>query len=249
MSDTYANVDGAADVAWAIADQERIDGWPAIAAYKARMDELTAGAEPVLEVGAGPGLDAERMGAVAVDRSHAMARHAAARGVRVLIGDAHELPVRSAAFGVVRADRVLQHLADPLAALAELAAAVRPGGRVIVAEPDQQTLSITVPGAPERIVQAMRQLRRDVGYRNGCLVTTLPAELRRLGFGDVGIEAFPLVLEDPDDAFGIATWVHRWRANGFSAADDEEWRRHLEASRRNGFVYAVTYFVVSGTRP
>ena len=73
MSETYAAVDESNDVASAVDWQERIDAWPAIAAYKARIDALVAGSEPVVDVGCGPGTDAARSPAVGVDRSQTMA--------------------------------------------------------------------------------------------------------------------------------------------------------------------------------
>src|SRR3954470_22265127 len=117
MSDTYREVDASSEIAEAISWQERIDGWPAIAAYKARMDKLCEGLDPIVDVGAGPGLDAGRVGAVAMDRSRAMAQHGAALGVPYVAADALQLPVASGSLGAVRSDRVVQHLDDPKAAI------------------------------------------------------------------------------------------------------------------------------------
>jgi SAM-dependent methyltransferase len=118
--------------------------------------------------------------------------------------------VADASTGAIRCDRVLQHLDDPHGAVVELTRCLRPGGRLVVADPDQQTLSIEVPGAPHELVDRVRRLRRDVGYRNGTYVSSLPGWLLALGYDDVTVDAFPLVLRDPDDAFGIATWVAYW---------------------------------------
>ncbi len=127
---------------------------------------------------------------------------------------------------------------------------MRPGGRIVIADPDQQSLVIHVPGVPTDLLEAVRRLRRDVGYRNGRLVTRLPALLAAIGAVDVTIEAFPLVVRDPADAFGIDTWVDHWRdQGGFTGEDDALWRGQLDAARDAGFVYSVTYFVVGATLP
>src|SRR5688572_12978557 len=110
----------------AIAWQERIDGWPAVAAYKARMDVLGGEDRPLVDVGCGPGLDAARVHGLGVDVSMAMGERAHGRGVPVAIADAHALPVGDGSVGAVRCDRVLQHLRDPVAAVAELVRVVRP---------------------------------------------------------------------------------------------------------------------------
>ncbi len=140
MSDTYSDVDASSDVAGAINWQERIDQWPAIADYKAVMDRFMGAHGPVLEIGLGPGLDAARTGAVGLDLSLAMAARARLRGVPVVVGDAHCLPVADESVAVVRADRVVQHLEEPGVALEEMVRVVRPGGFVVLADPDQDTL-------------------------------------------------------------------------------------------------------------
>lgn len=56
--------------------------------------------------------------------------------VHLAAGNAVALPFRAASFDGVFCVAVLQHLADPAAALREFARVVRPGGRVLVVEPD-----------------------------------------------------------------------------------------------------------------
>lgn len=50
MSETYSDVDSSADVAGAVAWQERIDAWPAIESYKHRLDQLCS-VRPIVDVG------------------------------------------------------------------------------------------------------------------------------------------------------------------------------------------------------
>lgn len=245
MSSTYSDVDRSADPALAVDDQVRIDSWPQIQAYKERTYELLSGFAPVLDVGCGPGLDVVALGGVAVglDPSLAMCSHAARRARSVVRGDGLALPIADASCGGVRADRVIQHVADPTAAIREMVRVCGPGGRVVVADPDQETLSVHVPNVRQALTDAVKQRRRDVGYRNGRFITSLPSVLADLGLVDVTVEGFPLVLTDPADAFGLPRWPRLW---GFSADDVEEWEHAIEGA---SIVYAVTYLVVSGRRP
>jgi SAM-dependent methyltransferase len=253
VTDTYANVDASSDVAGALDWQDRVDSWPQVQAYKQYSYTCEEELRPVLDVGCGTGHDLVELGpaGIGIDRSHAMAARATARGCTVVIGEATQLPFRAAAFGSARADRVLQHLDDPLAALAEMIRVTRSHGRVIVADPDQESLVIHVPGVRRDLVDRVKQTRRDAGYRNGRFAATLPAEFRAAGLHDVTVQAFPLVRTDPDDAFGLPTWVSYWREQGhpFDAADAREWEAGIERSRDGGFLYALLYLVVSGTTP
>ncbi|MCA9679199.1 MAG: class I SAM-dependent methyltransferase [Kofleriaceae bacterium] len=90
----------------------------------------------VLEVGCGTGLILERVAgfardATGVDLSGGMLAHAAARGLRVAQGSATALPVADASVDVAYSFKVLAHVEDIHAAMAEMARVVRPGGWVL----------------------------------------------------------------------------------------------------------------------
>jgi SAM-dependent methyltransferase len=227
--------------------QEVIDSWPQIRAYKRHTYALLEGHSPVVDVGCGPGLDLVELGAtIGLDASKMMCIAARARG-SVVRSTASALPFADERFGGVRADRVLQHLDDPAACLSEMVRVCRPGGRVVVADPDQGTLSITVPGIPQDMTDRVARMRREVGYRNGHLVAMLPATLGTLGLNEVTVDAFPLLLRDAGQAFGLPGWPRLWRDEGdFSDGEIEEWER---ATTGQPILYSLLYFVVAATKP
>ncbi|MGZ6965605.1 MAG: methyltransferase domain-containing protein [Acidimicrobiia bacterium] len=252
MSFTYSNVDASPNVGEAVDWQDRVNGWAEIRAYKQRTYELLGDARPVLDVGSGTGFDLGELGpgAVGVDCSSAMCERASARGCPVAVADCVGLPFADATFAGVRADRVLQHVVSPHHALAEMVRVTKPGGRVVIADPDQETLGISVPGVDPALVAEVKRMRRDHGYRNGELVRSLPGVLEDLHLADVTVEGFPLVLTDPDLAFGLPTWLRFWRDEGpFDDAQIESWDAGIERGRHGGFVYALLYFVVSARKP
>jgi len=102
----------------------------------------------LLDVGSGPGtITADLAGLVAEvvaveisDEAAALTRAGLAeRGVtnaEVRVGDVHALDLPDGAFDVVHAHQVLQHVADPVAALREMARVTRSGGVIGVRDSD-----------------------------------------------------------------------------------------------------------------
>lgn len=111
--------------------------------YHRMLDDLEVelvgrygGGGRVLEVGCGTGLILGRVRsraayATGVDISAGMLRKAAERSLHVVQGSATALPYADASFDCVYSFKVLPHIADIRAALAEMARVTRPGGHVL----------------------------------------------------------------------------------------------------------------------
>lgn len=124
--------------------------------YKARaLEHLSLGpSSAALDVACGLGDDVVRMKArcaraVGVDRSRnliaaARSRHAAA-GCEFEVADAASLPFPDETFDAVRVDRSLQHIADPVRVVREMARITRRGGVVLCVEPDWGTYLLGGP--------------------------------------------------------------------------------------------------------
>jgi SAM-dependent methyltransferase len=205
VSATYGDVDRSSDPAEAAAWMDTVATYKAIAASKARTAELLDGCGRVLDVGCGLGNDVRALGpgSVGVDPSRTMLREARRRGGNFALAAGQQLPFREAAFGGVRADRVLQHVVDPEAVAGELVRVVAAGGRVVVTDPDQATLAIEGPD-PE-LVEAVVRFRRN-GIRNPYLAGRMEGVLRAAGCEAVGSDRFRLIVTEVPLAFGIATW-------------------------------------------
>ncbi len=132
----------------------------------------------LLDVGCGPGTITVDLAArvapgnaTGVDREPAViaeaTRHPGAReraNVRFTTGDAYSLGFGDQSFDVVHAHQVLQHLADPVAALVEMRRVLRPGGILAVRDSDYGGF-VWAPW--DRLLDRWMELYHDVCSRNG----------------------------------------------------------------------------------
>ena len=98
-------------------------------------------------------------------------------------GEATALPVDAADFDAALCVQVLEYVADPTAALAQMHRALRPGGRVVVWDIDWATVSWH-SADPERMARVLRAW--DDHLTHPSLPRTLGARLRAAGFSQVG---------------------------------------------------------------
>lgn len=128
-----------------------------------------------MDVGCGTGrfttaFEAAGAHVVGIDRDPGMLALARkrTRSAKLLLGDAHRLPLDDDAFDVAVAATLLEFATRPQQAIDELVRVTRPGGRLVVASLN--------PASPWGI--AHRRQRRRPPWSDACLRT--PAQLREL---------------------------------------------------------------------
>ena len=149
-------------------------------AFRVERDALLAALGPLegrrlLDVGCGTGrftaaFEAAGAQVVGVDRDPGMVALAAqrTRSARLLVADAHQLPLEDNGFDLAVATTLLEFATSPQQAVDELVRVTRPGGRLVVAGLN--------PASPWGIAHR-RRLRRPP-WSEACLRT--PGELREL---------------------------------------------------------------------
>ena len=141
------------------------------------IPELTAGAK-LLDVGCGPGtitVDLARRVSpgqvVGMDVSSEIVGHAAklaadegVHNASFQVGDVYALDFADASFDIVHAHQVMQHLARPIVAMAEIRRVLRPGG--VFAARDVDYGGVMIAPAIDGLSEWMR-VYREVHYWNG----------------------------------------------------------------------------------
>lgn len=249
MSDTIAYLDSAART-------------PAGLDYKRRFVEVldVRAGHTVLDVGCGPGTDLGRLAdvvgptgtVIGLDRDPEMLAEAGRRctdrpTVQLRSGDAHAVPLADATADRARTDRVLQHVADPAAVLAEVRRVLRPGGILGMAEPDWDTLAV----ADDDVVTSRRFARYVAGrVRNATIGRQLVGLATRAGFEVRSLDPVAMVFRDfatADLVLGLRRNAARAvRAGVLTGADVGPWLHRLETGP---LVAGFTCYLVTAANP
>ena len=173
--------------------------------------------------------------------------------VEVTCGDVMALPFEDASFDVVHAHQVLQHLADPVGALAEMRRVTRPGG--IVAVRDAVYSAMTWFPEPAGMEQ-WRSVYMATARANGGepdAGSRLLSWAREAGFTDVTASASTWCYATPADrAWQSQTWAQRCltsfgpRAVELGLADGADLEAMAQAWRQWGDSEDAWFVVVHG---
>ncbi|MGI3228528.1 methyltransferase domain-containing protein [Streptomyces sp. GTA36] len=257
----FTAVDSQARPAELVEVLKRLTAEPFYGTYKQRLRNLLR-ARPggrFLDVGAGGGDGALALSTesgaqvVGADSSLTMATAMKDAGLgHVVVADGHRLPFRDSCFDGACADRVLQHVEDPARVVAEMSRLVRPGGRVVLADPDYATQVLDIED--QHLAAQVLRFRAEVNLRNGTLAHRHAGMLAARALEEIAVEAHTLVVRDPtavDNVMGLRSWAHTAAARGhLDTVDADRFVVQFDQAVHTGrFTYAVTFFVTSGTVP
>ena len=187
------------------------------------LDRLRPGLD-VLDVGCGPGtitLDLARLvapglvtgldrAAEVIEDADRLRRDRGVTNARFVTGDVYALDLDDASVDVVHAHQVLQHLTEPLAAIAEMRRVLRPGGVLAVRDADYPAFA-WAPADP--LLDRWLEIYLQVTARNGA---NADAGRRLLGWVHAAGFADPEVTS--------STWT-------FADADSRQWWGGLWSDR------------------
>jgi ubiquinone/menaquinone biosynthesis C-methylase UbiE len=200
--------------------------------------EIQAG-QRILDVGCGAGHDlvaiAEAGGRpIGVDPSGRMLAVSVRRCPTAWLvrADGTSLPIAKASLDGCRIERVLVHLSDPAAVLAEVGRVLRPDARVALFEPSPATLTVEGTTAPAATVLAHSIRHR---FRQPLAGQQLEKWLHDTGFGFVSTRQETRLyynMADLIESMSVdATWQHAIDAGLITSGEVRQW--YAEMARRS----------------
>jgi ubiquinone/menaquinone biosynthesis C-methylase UbiE len=220
--------------------------------------EINAG-QRVLDVGCGIGDDvralARLVGAsgevIGLDNSERLLEVARSRSEGAefpgsyVYSDMHHMPFADKTFDGCRAERVLVHSAQPAQVVGEMARVVRHGGRVVVTEPDLDTLIFHA--TQQATVRTLTQWHSD-RVRNGTVGRLLPEIFRESGLDD--IRTYPTVAQSTQLTNYPRTLLAQAQDAGIITPDEarlvlDDWERRAVSGT---YLEFGVFFTVAGRK-
>jgi ubiquinone/menaquinone biosynthesis C-methylase UbiE len=219
----------------------------------------------VLDAGCGVGFDAIQMAAqvgqtghvFGVDLSEEMISQARLNAAHLNLpltyrtGNIYQLEFGDNYFDRCRVDKTFQHLSDPQAALKELIRVTKPGGKILVADPDHDSVIIDTPYAD--INHRFLRFRSDHMPQGG-IAHQLYGFCKELGLVDVQVEPLTHVYTEYEQKKITSPYLDEiWVAQEHGAVTREEaeaWTAYLkQAIESNRFMCMQTYIITCAFKP
>ena len=215
-----------------------------------------------LDVACGAGFDVGGMASrwplahfVGVDRSErfldlARTRYAGFGNVEFVSGDARTLPFENASFDGARIDRSLQHIAQPESVIEEMKRVVRPGGRIVLSEPDWGTF--VLENGDDRVSRIIAKTWASL-FVNPHIGRQLAERAANAGLRVAATDIGMLKVDNYQDAevvFDLRNALKRCFDEGVIGAEDSDrWiERSSIASERRAFLSMLCIVTVTAER-
>jgi ubiquinone/menaquinone biosynthesis C-methylase UbiE len=218
----------------------------------------------ILDVGCGIGQDARELmrlvgtggRVVGTDYSEEMVAEARRETTddsslpNFVVSEAHHLGFSSNTFDASRADRVLQHLADPRAAFVEMVRVTKPGGKVQIIDRDWGLVAVD---ADDQAVTRKILDHICVKIRNGWIGRRVPVLFQDSGLQEVRVEAIPITVRDfrvADILLDLTLVAGHAADEGIVSRDEKRgWLLELQERSEAGRFFAVwVMFIVTGKK-
>jgi SAM-dependent methyltransferase len=260
----FSDVDSAGDPEYWLRYLAGVEQAPSMIEVRERTYAALAGRDGLhgrdglgADVGCGRGravgdLTARGLRAVGVDASHSMITSARARfpSCPFVVADAAHLPWPRHRLAWYRSERMLLHLSDPAAALAEAARVLAPGSPVVLADQDLDSMVIASsrPGLTRLLTRAFAGI-----VVNGQAGTRAGDYLADAGFTEIAVSVIPIVETGLAAALPLIIRPAIRAALAAGSAPEADLAEWLDEQRRRDergrFLLAMSMFVTTAQRP
>jgi ubiquinone/menaquinone biosynthesis C-methylase UbiE len=168
-------------------------------------------------------------------------------------GDATNMPFKQDSFDACRCERVLQHLAQPQAAIGEMVRVTKPGSRVVLLDTDWGTASIDT-AASVHVERVLSRVRAERCLTNGYAGRMLYRLGKAAGLQSLTVKILPLVIH----AYPLARYLGMLDIAEQEALDHGDlsidevtaWREELSTADAAGqFFGTIALTLVTGVTP
>jgi SAM-dependent methyltransferase len=222
--------------------------------------ELRPG-DRILDAGCGLGLDLQRLQRHGVPRIDAVGidlcynlfkpawRAAESQGVKFAAAACEMLPFADNTFDAVWADRLLQHVLDPIEALVEIKRVAKPNGRAVLADSDHTSAAILCNG--KAYGQRLMDFRAGT-IRNGAAGRMLIAWCEQAALRPTRAEVIDINIGNLSLARRMGLffggWDEKYRQAG-SVAELDDFLKHMaECDRSHTFQFLSKFYVVCASK-
>jgi SAM-dependent methyltransferase len=163
------------------------------------------------------------------------------------VGEASALPFTDGTIDICRAARLLQHLADPLAALSEMVRVTRADGRVVVFDFDWDTLIID---HPDKQTTRTVVLTYSDSIRNGWIGRQLPRLFHEQRLDLLSVDPLQVSVHYALAELFLGSHVVALQADGTLRPDQaQQWWEYLQRADTDAtLLVSFTAFVVVGAK-
>ncbi len=211
-----------------------------------------------VDVGCGLGLAVNELAALGcqvtgIDLSQVMVEKARRRypNLDFRIGSALELPFEDDSLDFYRAERVYVHLPDAEKALNEAYRVLKPGGRLVLTEPDLNTMVFNCSHANQELARtAVKAMVKT--HTNPYAGTEIRGQLVNTGFTNIGVAGFTHIFTDFDLGHSMAVGIALQAALATGELTEGQIANLLddlkEHAKNDTFQCSCTSFIVSANK-